>query len=313
MNTQTLIEDNNFLKLQLEDYQRLFESVEVAMIIIDDAGMYLDYNKAYYNLMGYNDKKKLIKFQPADVSPEFQLDGTSSFVKANEMIRIAFSKGKHSFEWMHQRLDGVEFLSYVTLDVINFQNKKCLRVVINDIEEIRKLKRLVEQKTSELLEQTYVDSLTKINNRKSYGENFTKLLSQYKRYKTPFSMIMYDIDDFKQVNDNYGHAIGDKILIETSKLIKSHIRESDYIFRIGGEEFIILLTETQIKKAKLVAEKIRVTTENDLKSNINKPITISIGVTEVKDSDTEDKIFKRVDDLLYKSKHNGKNTVSSDL
>lgn len=161
-----------------------------------------------------------------------------------------------------------------------------------------------------LVEQTYIDDLTKLNNRKSYNENIKQLLSQYNRYKTPFSIIMYDIDDFKQVNDTYGHATGDKVLIDMSELIKSHLRDSDYIFRIGGEEFIILLTETQLDKAKSVSEKIRYSVENNLKTIENQIITISIGLTEVKENDNEDTIFMRVDDLLYKSKESGKNRVS---
>lgn len=177
--------------------------------------------------------------------------------------------------------------------------------VVLDITELH----LTQQK---LLDQTYTDYLTKLNNRKSYIENIDKLTSQYKRYKTAFSVIMYDIDNFKQINDTYGHNIGDDVLVQISQLIKSHIRDTDYIFRIGGEEFIILLTETPIDKAKLVSEKIRYSVENDLKTIKDKKITISIGVTEVKDGDTEDSIFKRVDKLLYKSKNNGKNIVTFD-
>ena len=161
-----------------------------------------------------------------------------------------------------------------------------------------------------LLKEIYIDYLTKLNNRKSYNETIEKLLSQYKRYKTPFSIIMYDIDDFKRINDTYGHNVGDNVLVDMSAVIKSHIRDSDYIFRVGGEEFIILLTETQIDKAKLVSEKIRDSVEKDLKAIKDETITISIGLTEVKEDDTEDIIFMRVDKLLYKSKNSGKNKIS---
>ena len=161
-----------------------------------------------------------------------------------------------------------------------------------------------------LLEQTYIDDLTKLNNRKSYNEKIKQLLSQYNRYKTPFSIIMYDIDDFKQINDTYGHSIGDDVLMDMSRLIKSHIRDTDYIFRVGGEEFVILLTETKIDKAKVVSEKIRNSVENDLKTVKDKKITISIGLSEVREDDNEDVIYVRVDELLYKAKNSGKNKVS---
>ena len=155
-----------------------------------------------------------------------------------------------------------------------------------------------------------VDELTQLNNRKSYNQTIHKLLSQYKRSKTPFSIIMYDIDNFKLINDTFGHSVGDKVLVDMSNLIKSHIRDNDYIFRIGGEEFIILLTETPLEKGKLVSEKIRSSVENDLKAIDNKTITISIGITDVKEDDNQDKLFLRVDNSLYLSKRNGKNRVS---
>ena len=122
---------------------------------------------------------------------------------------------------------------------------------------------------------------------------------------------MYDIDDFKSVNDIYGHKVGDTVLVKMSELIKSHLRENDYIFRIGGEEFVILLPESELESAKKVALKISKSVEENLKRVTDKTITISIGVSEVNESDSEDTIFKRVDDLLYKSKNNGKNKVSS--
>jgi len=158
--------------------------------------------------------------------------------------------------------------------------------------------------------QSYVDDLTKLNNRKSYNERVEELLALKKRYKTPFSMIIYDIDDFKYINDTYGHKVGDNVLVKMSALIKSLLRESDYLFRLGGEEFVILLTETNLENAKKVALKVCKSVEENLKTITDNKITISVGVSEVNESDTEDTIFKRVDDLLYKSKLSGKNRVS---
>jgi len=123
-------------------------------------------------------------------------------------------------------------------------------------------------------------------------------------------MIIYDIDDFKYINDTYGHKVGDNVLVKMSALIKSLLRESDYLFRLGGEEFVILLTETNLENAKKVALKVCKSVEENLKTITDNKITISVGVSEVNESDTEDTIFKRVDDLLYKSKLSGKNRVS---
>jgi diguanylate cyclase (GGDEF)-like protein len=156
---------------------------------------------------------------------------------------------------------------------------------------------------------SFIDELTHINNRKSYNARMSELISLYKRYKTSFSMLIYDIDDFKHINDTYGHKIGDKVLVKMTDTIKPLIRKNDYYFRIGGEEFVIILSETSILEAKMVAEKIR---EEVSKLRIieNEMITISIGLSEVKEGDTEELLFKRVDALLYQSKSAGKNMVT---
>ena len=162
----------------------------------------------------------------------------------------------------------------------------------------------------EIEDQAYIDELTKVNNRKSFNKRIEEYISLFNRYKTPFSILMYDIDDFKKINDEFGHNIGDEVLVQMSKLVQSCIRENDHLFRIGGEEFIVLFPQTSIKQAKIVAEKIRESVENSLDTINKRKITISIGLTEVQEGDTEDIIFKRVDELLYRSKKEGKNRVS---
>ncbi|MFT7003445.1 MAG: diguanylate cyclase (GGDEF)-like protein/PAS domain S-box-containing protein [Sulfurimonas sp.] len=179
-------------------------------------------------------------------------------------------------------------------------------VSVGIVTDITKEKLYLQQIT----ELSYIDNLTKLHNRKCYNERIGELLSLKKRSKTPFSMLIYDIDNFKYINDNYGHKVGDEVLIKMSKLVESLIRKSDYLFRVGGEEFVLLLTQTNLKDAKNSALKICKSVEESLLNITEKSITISMGLSEATDSDTEDTIFKRVDKLLYKSKQSGKNKVS---
>lgn len=161
---------------------------------------------------------------------------------------------------------------------------------------------------------SYIDSLTKIQNVKGYKEEISKLLVTFKRYKVSFSIIMFDIDDFKQINDIFGHKAGDTVLMDISQLINNHIRQNiDTLFRVGGEEFVILCPNTPLNGGVKIAEKIREEVEKNLISIKNRIVTISIGVTEVITDDDEDSIYKRVDKYLYHSKKNGKNRVTSDL
>lgn len=178
----------------------------------------------------------------------------------------------------------------------------------------RNQRSLIEKKEKDKFrEEAYTDPLTQLCNRKFYSENLSEDIKKFKRYGTNFSVILCDIDHFKSINDNYGHNIGDKVLKEISNLLKSSFRSSDRVCRIGGEEFVILLPQLNVEQSLVLAEKIRCSVEKNLKTIEDKTITISLGVTEIKKSDTEDSIFKRVDEYLYQSKSNGRNMITSDL
>jgi len=167
----------------------------------------------------------------------------------------------------------------------------------------------LKEANQRLKAQTLLDELTGIKNRKAYNLKIKSLLAVFTRYQTPFSIISIDIDDFKKINDTYGHDIGDKVLQKFSDLIEVNIRQTDHLFRIGGEEFVILSEARKKSEVILLAEKIRSIVANQiLILDIN--ITISLGISEVKIGDNENTIAKRVDTLLYKAKSSGKNIVS---
>jgi len=159
---------------------------------------------------------------------------------------------------------------------------------------------------------SFQDALTGLDNRRSFENVLSKSIEASKRYKKPLSLIMFDIDNFKQINDTYGHPKGDEILKEISLLVKSNIRKSDMVARYGGEEFMILCQETKISQAVYLAEKIRTLIQNH-KFSIDKTITCSFGVVEHKEYDDMPKLIARVDNLLYKAKRNGKNRVEIEI
>jgi len=121
-----------------------------------------------------------------------------------------------------------------------------------------------------------------------------------------FSIIMIDIDNFKCINDDYGHDVGDKTLAHIAKILKDNVRITDIVARWGGEEFIIVCEHTNRKKSYIVAENIRKRIEKENFKEIGKQ-TISLGLTQFTNEDSIDSIFKRVDKALYKAKKEGKN------
>jgi len=152
------------------------------------------------------------------------------------------------------------------------------------------------------------DSLTGIFNRGKIDKTLNFYIKRSKNMEEVFSIIFFDIDNFKQINDDFGHIKGDDVLIKISSLVKQNIRETDVFGRWGGEEFIIILPNTTSDKASILADNLReLISKYDF--NINRPITVSLGVTEYSQKDTKEKIVHRVDEAMYFVKTHGKNAV----
>lgn len=164
-----------------------------------------------------------------------------------------------------------------------------------------------------LLEKLSVtDSLTQISNRLYIDIYFKNELERTKRYKSIFSIILIDIDFFKQINDNYGHHIGDQVLITIAQLIKNNIRNIDQLGRWGGEEFLIVCPETDMEQTLQVAEKIRKKI-NSYHFTTVKNVTCSIGIAQSCFSDEGESMFKRADNALYKAKNSGRNKTIKEV
>ncbi len=180
-------------------------------------------------------------------------------------------------------------------------------------EKTRELKGLVdklEKQNTILRHKASYDGLTKLLNRETLGEELDKEILREVRYKHGLSILMLDIDDFKVINDTYGHDVGDVVLIEISKIFKNSVRVTDLVSRWGGEEFMILLPETPIQEASTIAQTIIDNIEAYTQEPIEVPITISAGVAEfLVGIDDVESFIKKVDIALYKAKDNGKNQV----
>lgn len=155
-----------------------------------------------------------------------------------------------------------------------------------------------------------LDQLTQISNRFEFDKVLAHAHSVAQRYQKTFSILLVDIDYFKNINDTYGHLAGDEVLKSFSALLKQQIRDSDVVARWGGEEFMILLPNTTLDSARKMAESLRQRVEiHPFSQGMN--VTCSIGVAEYMQGEKEDSLLKRVDEQLYKAKNNGRNQVVS--
>lgn len=168
-------------------------------------------------------------------------------------------------------------------------------------------KELIED-NSELARLASTDNLTGLANRSYMSEILQKEFSRYIRYNQLFGIIMLDIDHFKDVNDNYGHDVGDKVLIELSHQLEQAIRNSDYTSRWGGEEFLICCTTINPDDLQTIAETIRQKI-CDTDFNITEGITASLGCAIIQPDEIIKELIKRADIALYAAKHNGRNQI----
>ncbi len=173
----------------------------------------------------------------------------------------------------------------------------------------------MEQETQELQvmlnenrEKLMYDSLTGVYSRMAYDERIVQELARWGRYQTPFSYAILDIDHFKRINDNFGHNAGDKALKIVAQMMLQYVRQSDYVFRIGGEEFVLLLTNTPAESAAGMIEKMRAGIAASSIHFKGEPVnlTLSAGITETRADDNFETIYERADSALYRAKHSGR-------
>lgn len=157
--------------------------------------------------------------------------------------------------------------------------------------------------------QALTDPLTGAPNRLAYEQRIAQEFARWQRYKHPLTMVVCDVDHFKKINDTYGHKAGDRALMAIVKTIQFHLRETDFLARVGGEEFVVLLTETTQGDAESVAEKLRksVQLSEFVYQGQPVPVTISGGFAQFHPGDTVDEVYQRADRALYRAKHAGRN------
>ena len=161
------------------------------------------------------------------------------------------------------------------------------------------------------LKSAYRDPLTGLNNRMAMEKNLPREIDLAKRYRQSMALLVMDLDGFKEINDGFGHDVGDQVLREVAEVISHVVRNTDLVFRYGGDEFVGGLAQTDIHGAIDVCERIRGSVERlDLSTfGVSGQVRVSIGITLVREGDNFQLAFKRADKALYQAKQNGKNQI----
>lgn len=211
-------------------------------------------------------------------------------------------------------LDCPEMNKYIDFSLISEKMRDLQTHLGSEVARANQKIQELNNQVHELELTTTLDALTKAYNRHALQKHFTELLSK-DRFSHEMFILMIDIDNFKLINDKYGHIAGDKVLIFTSKLLKKALRDGDRLYRFGGEEFVILLNRTDLEGATLVGNRLlNLCRQNKpLYQNEQISVTLSIGLTAIRDDDTLDTLIHRSDVALYRAKKTGKDRLEMEI
>lgn len=292
------------IEKQKKYYQDILDSSS-DMIVISDTNELVDVNKAFFDF--FDEYKTLNEFTKKNgcLCNFFEEEEGFLHKQMGEYSWIEYAymhnSTEHKVKIMHK--GRPYYFSMRIKELIN-STKKLYTVVLTDITQMKTYQ-------DELEHLTQTDTLTNIGNREYFNQCIPKEMDRAKRYNHDLSLIMLDIDLFKNINDTYGHDIGDLALIKMTQTVQDLLRKTDIFCRYGGEEFMIILPESSIMETAILAERIRSHVENMHMDPINN-MTISIGLTEMHADDTVESFVKRVDIALYRSKNEGRNRITSE-
>jgi len=290
----------NALRESEERMRTITQMAASAIVMIDALGSVSFWNPAAERLFGYSAEEVMGRDLHKIIVPlrhyeEFRR-GFAGFAKTGEGPILGRTR-----EMTAQKKDGTEFPVDLSISGIRIKDQWHAVGIISDISE----RKQAEQQLREYAEN---DALTGVLNRRKFYEILEQEQERALRYARSLSLIMFDIDHFKAVNDTYGHAAGDAVLKRTASVVADNIRKSDILGRIGGEEFAILATETAIESALALAEKIRSALEKTDHDTVG-IITVSIGVSAYDMGLSMDEFVRRADESLYAAKNSGRNRV----
>jgi diguanylate cyclase (GGDEF)-like protein/PAS domain S-box-containing protein len=292
-----------------EKYRLVAEHSGDCLWMMDLATLRFTYvSPSVMQLYGATAEETLRKALP-DVLPPHSLELVAKVLEeelAVEAAGTADPKRTRTIEIEEYRKDG----SLVWIEnVLSFQRDErqqpvAIIGVSRDVTERRRLR-------EELRALAITDPLTGAFNRRHFLEVLPWEIQRSDRYASPLSLIMLDIDHFKTINDGFGHQAGDRVLVELAEVIRRRIRSVDFLIRWGGEEFLIMLTNTDLGKAVLLAEDILQLLRSQRFSHAGS-LTVSLGVTQYRDRESIDAFLARGDNLLYQAKREGRDRVVHD-
>lgn len=298
----------------------MLESVEVGLVVLD-----LDFHvQAWNGFMEHHSgitasqiRDKVLFEAFPDIPEAWLTRKVDAVAMLNTRAFTSWEQRPYLFKFRNTRpITGTEEYMFqnLTISPITAPNgeveKVCL--LIYDVTEFASSKRALERANEQLAKLSMTDRLTGLLNRGTWENLVDAEYERFRRYGQATSLVMFDIDHFKPVNDTYGHLAGDEVIRHTAEVTRNNIRQSDSAGRYGGEEFGIILPETDAESARVICERIREAIENSTVSTTAGDIryTVSMGIAQLTETpENYMQWMQKADEALYKAKESGRNKV----
>jgi diguanylate cyclase len=283
-----------------EKFRAIAETANDAIIMADSDGKIIFWNRSATRIFGYSQSeilgRPLTLLMPRNLQDLHQ----EGLKKTRE--RESTVTGRVS-EMTGVRKDGSSFPIELSVSMWKSGDETFFSGIIRDITKRKSLEAALEKMAT-------TDSLTGTLNRSKFQETALTELQRAVRYSHPLSLLMFDIDHFKKVNDTFGHLAGDEVLRKISSIVSRNLRGTDSLARWGGEEFVVIAPETDIVDAGILAERIRKEVADETFEG-PRQVTVSFGIAAYREKETLDDIIRRADEALYRAKAAGRNRVEA--
>ena len=294
-----------------ERYRSLVENASDTVFKTDNTGRFTFVNPAALRITGYKEEEIIGIHYTTWIRPDMRDNAIKffgrQFVKGIQNTYSEYpilTKEGHEV-WFGQNTQLIVEDGHV----IGFQ------AVARDITKRKEVEALLRESENRYRELSIIDDLTRLYNSRHFYQQLKMEIDRVNRYGQPLTLLLLDLDDFKQFNDTYGHIEGDQVLSRFGQVVKRCLRQTDSAYRYGGEEFTILLPMTTSGDGAVTAERIRAELKEEIFSPVSGNdvyITVSIGLAQYKSQEDMKAFVNRVDQLMYQAKKNGKDRVCSE-
>ena len=309
----------NYEKNLLSQYKETIEQKKIFKLLFEKSkdgiflaknGRFTACNEMAVEMFGAKNKEELLSKTTMSLSPTYQMDGSLTKYRIGELIHEVNQKGVYRCEWLAKRVSGELFWIEVVVTAIQVKNEVIFHTACRDITNRKKIEQELKNKEVELSYRARHDSLTDLPNRYMFNEIINNEILRSKREENIFAIVFIDLDGFKNINDYYGHNVGDELLVQSAERFKHEVRETDYLFRFGGDEFVMILTncheETDVA---VVVEKLKRAFSQPFVVNnhfLNVGLSMGISIYPIDGKDGEE-LLRNADIAMYKAKEEGKN------